>query len=43
MPDLLDIKDTLTEDEEYEYDTFSHTKPGDDHDHALVYTESEIT
>jgi hypothetical protein len=39
MYDILDMHNTFTEDEEDEYDTFGHTKPGDDHDHTLVQAD----
>jgi hypothetical protein len=42
MPDLMDMKSTLTEDEEDYHDTFGHTKPWGDHDHAQVQAESEV-
>jgi hypothetical protein len=46
MTDLLDMQNTLTEDEENETDTFGHTKPRDvhdhDHDHAQVQAQSEV-
>jgi hypothetical protein len=42
MPGLLDMNNTLAEDEDDEYDTFGHTKTWDYHDHARIKAESEI-
>jgi hypothetical protein len=36
MQDLLDIQNTLSEDEEDETDTFGHTTPWEDPEHAQV-------
>jgi hypothetical protein len=43
MRDLVDMKNTHTEDEEGEYYTFGNTTPRDDHDHAQIQAESEVT
>ena len=41
LPDLLDSGNTLTDDEQDNYDTIGHTRPWDDHDHAQVQDEQE--
>jgi hypothetical protein len=47
MYDILEMKNTITEDEYDKYKTSGCTKPCDDrdrdHDHAQVQAESEIT
>jgi hypothetical protein len=44
MPNLLDMDNTLSEDEDDESDTFCHINQWDYHDHNMqVQDESEIT